>query len=152
AGSGRYELAQWLTDPKNPLTARVIVNRIWQHHIGKGLVATSNDFGARGQPPTHPELLDWLTTQFIKRGWSFKAMHKLIVLSSTYQLSSGDDPQNARLDPSNSLHWRFERRRLDAEEIRDAMLAASGALDPGMGGRHPFPPEDKFLYTQHKPF
>jgi hypothetical protein len=118
-GSGRYELAQWLTDPKNPLTARVIVNRIWQHHFGKGLVTTPNDFGIRGLPPTHPELLDWLAAQFIKNGWSFKAMHKLILLSSTYQLSSGHDPRNARIDPANHLLWRFDRRRLDAEEIRD---------------------------------
>ena len=151
-GSGRYELAQWLTDPKNPLTARVIVNRIWQHHFGKGLVTTPNDFGIRGLPPTHPELLDWLAAQFIKNGWSFKAMHKLILLSSTYQLSSGHDPRNARIDPANHLLWRFDRRRLDAEEIRDALLATSGALDLTMGGRHPFPPEDKFLFTQHKPF
>jgi hypothetical protein len=152
-GSGRLELADWLTDPKNPLTARVMVNRIWQHHFGKGIVPTPNDFGARGQPPTHPELLDWLAARFRQSGYSVKAMHRLIMLSSTYQQSSSNDaPGNARLDPANDDLWRFNTRRLDAEELRDALLAVGGNLDRSPGGRHPFPSESAFRFTQHKPF
>jgi hypothetical protein len=151
-GSGRLELAQWLIDPKNPLTARVMVNRIWQHHFGKGLVQTPNDFGARGKIPTHPELLDYLASRFIESGWSVKAMHKLMMLSRAYQLAGMDSPKNAAADPNNDLLWKFNRRRLDAEEIRDAMLAVSGALDSTMGEAHPFPPEHEWRYTQHKPF
>jgi hypothetical protein len=115
-------------------------------------VPTPNDFGSRGLPPTHPELLDWLATRFRESGLSIKAMHKLIVLSSTYQLSSSDDPGNARLDPDNDCLWRFNERRLDAEEIRDALLAIGGNLDRSPGRRHPFPLESEFRYTQHKPF
>jgi len=151
-GSGRYQLAQWLTDPKNPLTARVMANRIWQYHFGRGIVQTPNDFGARGKAPTHPELLDWLASRFIESGWRVKAMHKLIMLSRAYQLASLDDRHNAAIDPNNDLLWRFNQRRLDAEEIRDAMLAVSGALDRTMGGPHPFPPENQWRYTQHKQF
>ncbi len=151
-GSGRYELAQWLTDPSNPLTARVMVNRIWQHHFGKGIVASPNDFGARGQPPTHAGLLDSLTIRFIASGWSIKALHKLILLSSAYQMQNVANGEAARLDPNNELLWRFDGRRLSAEEIRDAMLATSDAMDRTMGGAHPFPPEMEFRYTQHKPF
>ncbi len=150
--SGRLQLAQWLTDPQNPLTARVMVNRIWQHHFGKGIVPTPNDFGARGKPPTHPELLDYLAARFVQAHWSVKAMHKLIMLSSAYQMSSQDDPRNAAIDANNDWLWRFNRRRLDAEEVRDAMLAISGDLDPTMGGPHPFPPEHEWKYTQHKAF
>ncbi|HWX40165.1 MAG TPA: DUF1553 domain-containing protein [Blastocatellia bacterium] len=151
-GSGRLELAQWLTDTKNPLTARVMVNRIWQHHFGKGLVQTPNDFGARGKAPTHPELLDYLAARFIESGWSVKAMHRLIVLSHAYRLSSADSPQNASVDVNNDLLWKFNRRRLDAEEIRDAMLTVGGAIDLTMPGPHPFPPEGSWRYTQHQPF
>ncbi len=151
-GSGRSELADWLTDPKNPLTARVVVNRIWQHHFGKGIVQTPNDFGTRGRSPTHPELLDWLATRFREGGQSIKAMHKLIMLSSTYQLSSSDEPGNALIDPSNDCLWRFNGRRLDAEELRDTLLAIGGNLDRSPGRRHPFPPESEFRFTQHKPF
>jgi len=151
-GSGRLELAEWLTDPKNPLTARVMANRIWQYHFGKGIVQTSNDFGARGKAPTHPELLDWLATRLIDGGWSIKAMHRLVMLSHAYQLASADHPPNAAVDVNNDLLWRFNRRRLDAEEIRDAILAVSGGLDRSMGGPHPFPPENQWRYTQHKAF
>jgi hypothetical protein len=150
--SGRLELARWLTDPQNPLTARVLVNRIWQHHFGRGLVPTPNDFGTRGQPPTHPELLDYLTSHFLETGWSIKSLHKLVLLSRAYQMASSHEPRHAALDPNNDYFWRFNRRRLSAEEIRDAMLALSGALDRTMGGEHPFPPEDDWRYTQHKPF
>ncbi len=146
-GSGRLELAQWLTDPKNPLTARVMVNRIWQHHFGLGIVQTPNDFGTRGKPPTHPELLDYLAARFVQSGWSIKAMHQLIMLSHAYQMAS-----TSKSASENDLLWRFNRRRLDAEEIRDAMLIVSGALDRTMGGPQPFPPENEWHYTQHKPF
>lgn len=151
-GSGRLELARWITDPANPLTARVMVNRIWQYHFGQGIVPTSNDFGKQGRMPTHPELLDWLADTFVKDGWSIKRMHKLIMLSRAYQLASSDDEANLRLDPANDLHWRCARRRLDAESIRDAMLAVSGNLDRTAGGPHPFPPQPKWDFTQHKPF
>ncbi|HXG11979.1 MAG TPA: PSD1 and planctomycete cytochrome C domain-containing protein [Gemmataceae bacterium] len=151
-GSGRLELAGWLTDPHNPLTARVMVNRIWQYHFGRGIVATPSDFGVRGEKPTHPELLDWLARRFIDSGWSIKAMHRLIVLSRTYQLSSRDHPANAMADPGNTLRWRYNRHRLDAESIRDAMLAVSGGLDRSPGGPHPFPNQTTWDFTQHKPF
>jgi len=151
-GSGRRQLADWLTDPKNPLTARVIVNRIWLHHFGRGLVSTPNDFGLRGEPPTHPELLDWLAVEFVRSGWSIKQMHRLIMLSSAYQLSAEDTSENRVLDPTNQLYWHFERRRLDAEQIRDGMLAVSGKLDPAPGTSHPFPPISQWGFTQHGPF
>ena len=151
-GSGRLELAEWLTDPKNPLVARVMVNRIWQHHFGKGIVATPSDFGKRGKFPTHPELLDTLATRFIESGWSIKAMHRLIMLSQTYQLSSDGGFQNTRIDPGNEFLWKFNRRRLDAEAIRDSLLYVSGALDLSKGGPHPFPHERTWSFTQHNPF
>jgi hypothetical protein len=150
-GSGRRELADWLSSPANPLTARVMVNRIWQHHFGTGLVATPNDFGTRGRPPTHPELLAWLARRFIENGWSVKAMHRLILLSSTYQLAAGDQPHSA-VDPDNRLLARYPRRRLDAECIRDALLVLGGSLERGPAGRHPFPPVAQQRYTQHAPF
>jgi hypothetical protein len=151
-GSGRDYLADWITAPNNPLTARVMVNRIWQGHFGKGIVATPNDFGSRGSAPTHPELLDYLATQLIQSGWSLKAMHRMIMLSHAYQLATTDDPSRARVDANNDLLWRFNRRRLSAEEIRDAMLAVSGALDRTAGEAHPFPPESEWRYTQHEQF
>jgi hypothetical protein len=151
-GSGRLELAEWITDPSNPLTARVMVNRIWQHHFGRGLVATPNDFGSRGERPVNPELLDYLASRFRESGYSIKAMHKLMVMTRAYQMASGNDERNARIDAKNEYQWRFDRRRLDAEEIRDAMLAVSGNLDRTMGGPHPFPPETTFKYTQHVQF
>lgn len=158
AGGGRLQLAEWLTSPQNPLTARVMVNRIWQHHFGHGLVRTASNFGKQGRPPTHPELLDYLADYFMANGgrespaWSIKKMHRLIMLSRTYQLSSGTDAQNAAADPDNEWLWHFERRRLDAESIRDALLAVSGGLDRTMGGPHPFPPESRWGFTQHNPF
>jgi hypothetical protein len=134
AGSGRVELARWIADAKNPLTARVMVNRIWQHHFGTGLVATGDNFGSRGGRPSHPELLDWLAARFVEGGWSVKAMHRLIMLSGTYQQSAAADERAARLDPDNRLLWRFPRRRLEAEALRDALLAAAGSLDRRAGG------------------
>ncbi len=143
-GSGRLALAQWLADPGHPLTARVMVNRIWLGHFGRGLVATANDFGTRGQPPTHPELLDWLAATFRETGWSIKAMHRLIMSSATYgQAVTQENPDR---------YAGFTRRRLSAEELRDTLLMASGELDRRPGARHPFPPEDKWSYTQHGPF
>ena len=147
-GSGRFELAQWLTRPENPLTARVMVNRLWQYHFGRGLVSTPNDFGIRGQEPTHPELLDYLATQFRRSGWSMKAMHRLLMLSATYQQSS------PRLEGNSTSHdySSFERRRLGAEELRDAMLAISHELKPGPGREHAFPSPVTATFSQHGPF
>ena len=152
AGSGRLELASWIADSANPLTARVMVNRLWQHHFGRGLVSTPNDFGTRGQPPSHPELLDYLTQRFIESGWSIKAMHRLMLLSHTWQLSSLVTETASAADPNNALWWHAERRRLDAESIRDAMLFIGGDLDPTPGGAHPFPPVHTWGYTQHNQF
>jgi hypothetical protein len=152
SASGRLELAGWITSPDNPLTARVIVNRIWLQHFGKGLVKTSNDFGTRGTPPTHPELLDWLAAAFIRSNWSVKSLHRTILLSAAYQQSGEYRAAAAQVDPTNDLYWRFERRRLSAEEIRDALLATSGQLDRTPGGAHPFPPESSWGFSQHNPF
>ncbi|MEN9556270.1 MAG: hypothetical protein RLZZ232_2556 [Planctomycetota bacterium] len=157
AGSGRRQLAEWLTDPANPLVARVIVNRIWQKHFGKGLVSTPNDFGTRGHQPTHPELLDWLALRFQETGWSVKAMHRLILHSATWRqasLATGqtDSERSGELDPANQLYWRFDRRRLSAEELRDSLLLASGELDTTPGGPHPIPPSSTWSFSQHVPF
>lgn len=132
----RSVLAQWLTDRDNPLTARVIANRLWQYHFGRGLVATSSDFGHLGEKPSHPELLDWLATRFVADGWSFKKVNKLIMMSAAYrQSSSVVMSEQAKLkDPENRLLWRFDTRRLDAQQIRDGMLAVSGELDDRSGG------------------
>ena len=127
--SGRLELARWIASPENPLTARVMVNRIWQHHFGRGLVATSGNFGTRGEPPSHPELLDWLASRFVESGWSVKAVHRWIVLSNTYQQSGFADPKAQKADAEGLWLSTFPRRRLSAEELRDAMLAVSGQLD-----------------------
>ncbi|MFA6547208.1 MAG: DUF1549 and DUF1553 domain-containing protein, partial [Limisphaerales bacterium] len=151
-GSGRLELAGWLTRPSNPLTARVFVNRVWQWHFGQGLVTTPSDFGLRGDPPSHPELLDWLASEFIASGWSVKALHRLIMRSQTYQLASDDHAANLRRDPSNRWLWRHARRPLDAESIRDAMLAVSGRLDRTVPGPHPFPLVQTWNYSIHVPF
>ena len=120
-GSGRLELAKWITSPENPLTARVMVNRIWQHHFGEGIVRTPNNYGKLGTPPTHPDLLDYLALQFIHSGWSIKAMHKAIMLSATYQQSSIPDVATLKADPDNLLFGRMNRRRLESEAIRDAL-------------------------------
>jgi len=130
----RLDLAQAIASPRNPLTARVIVNRIWQWHFGKGLVASSSNFGLLGDRPTHPELLDWLTVNFMENGWSIKWLHREILNSTTYQLSSERHYKNEELDADNLFRWRFDRRRLDVEALRDALLAISGKLDPAMGG------------------
>ncbi len=154
-GSGRLELANWLTRPDHPLTSRVMVNRIWQYHFGKGIVKSSSNFGVNGDKPTHPQLLDYLARRFVEEGWSIKAMHRLIMLSRTYQLASNDRQAwsaNHGIDGDNNYYWKFDRRRLDAESLRDAMLAVSGTLDPEPGGPHPFPPQEKWNYTQHKQF
>ncbi len=150
-GSGRLQLADWLTRPGNPLTARVMVNRIWEGHFGNGLVATENDFGRRGRRPSHPGLLDDLAHRFMAGGWSIKAMHRLIMLSSTYQLSSEYDSHAAEIDPADERLWRFPPRRLDAESIRDAILMLGGGLDRSPAGPHPFPPPGT-NFTQHGPF
>ncbi len=150
--SGRLELARWLTQPDHPLTARVMVNRIWQHHFGRGIVGTTSNFGTRGDAPTHPELLDWLAATFVENGWSVKSMHRLIMLSRTYQLSSQNDESDAARDTANQWYWHFGRRRLEAEPIRDTMLALAGNLDLSRPGRHPFPGIDEWNWTQHKPF
>jgi hypothetical protein len=134
-GSGRLELAEAIADPENPLTARVIVNRIWQQHFGRGIVTTPSNFGQLGERPTHPELLDWLADRFVKQGWSLKQLHRDIMLSDTYRLAStGADKlpalaANQAKDPDNVLLWRSPRRRLDVESMRDAMLFVSGELD-----------------------
>ena len=141
-GSGRLELARKIADPENPLTARVMVNRIWMHHFGRPIVGTPSDFGTRSDPPTHPELLDFLARRFFEGGWSIKAIHRLIVNSNTYRQSSLDRPEAARVDPENLLLWRQNRRRLELEPMRDAMLAAAGRLDPSFGGRPTPSPSD----------
>ena len=128
------ELAAWLASKDNPLTARVIVNRVWQWHFGEGLVRTPNNFGLTSEPPVHRELLDWLAAQFIADGWSLKALHRHILLSSAYQQASLVPPEQAERDPENRLLGRFTSRRLEAEAIRDAMIAVSGRLDPAAGG------------------
>ena len=134
-GSGRLELARAIASKDNPLTARVMVNRVWMHHFGAGLVRTPSDFGLRSEPPTHPELLDYLARYFMEEGWSIKKLHRLIVLSRVYQQSSVPDPRTARADPENRLLGAMNRRRLEFEALRDALLAVSGQLDVRAGGR-----------------
>ncbi len=131
-GSGRLQLAEWLTRPDNPLTARVMVNRIWQHHFGEGVVATPSNFGKLGGRPSHPELLDYLADRFVKSGWSIKAMHRLMMLSATYRQSCENEKSN--LDPENRLLYHMNRRRLEAEGVRDSLLAVAGRLDDTEGG------------------
>jgi hypothetical protein len=135
-GSGRLELADAIASPANPLTARVIVNRVWQHHFGSGFVRTPDDLGNQSSPPTHPELLDWLANRFVADGWSLKKLHRLILLSATWQESSRNNPRFAEIDPFNDLLWRANIRRLEFEPLRDSILAIGGALDLTVGG-HP---------------
>ncbi len=132
----RTALARWITDPRNPLTARVIVNRIWQQHFGRGLVATTSDFGRLGEPPSHPELLDWLASRFVAEGWKLKSLHRLIMTSATYRQAATVPAGSKALtvDPKNRLLWRMNRKRLSAEQLRDSMLFVSGDLDASMGG------------------
>jgi hypothetical protein len=142
----RAELAKWVADPENPLTARVMVNRIWQFHFGRGIVATPNDFGRMGVRPTHPELLDYLANEFVQSGFSVKHVHRLILNSNAYrQASSTVNAAAMEKDPENKLLWKFNRRRLEAEEIRDAMLAISGTLNEKQGGPSVIVPIDQTL-------
>ena len=141
----RSNLADWIASPENPLTARVMVNRIWQHHFGRGLVASPSNFGTHGQNPTHPELLDWLANEFIRRDWSIKQMHKAMLMSATYQQTSSSTT-GAKIDPENRLYSRMNRIRLEGEAIRDSLLAISGELKREMGGPGVFPPIPKELF------
>jgi hypothetical protein len=135
----RLTLAKWIASPDNPLTARVIVNRVWQYHFGEGLVRTPSDFGTMGEAPTHPELLDWLAEWFVKEGWSIKKLHRLILTSNTYRMSKQWNKEYAEEDPEDRLLWRVPYRRLEVEAIRDSILAVSGRLNPKMGGPSMFP-------------
>ncbi len=146
-GSGREELAEWIV--QHPLSARVMVNRLWEWHFGRGLVRSSNDYGSRGEPPTHPELLDWLAIRFVESGYSVKTMHRLILATTAYRRASAAPRAE---DPANSLFSHFNRRRLTAEELRDTVLNASGRLDLSPAEAHPFPPEETWGFTQHAPF
>lgn len=143
----RSSLAQWLTDPAHPLTARVMVNRVWHWHFGRGIVATPSDFGRQGEAPTHPELLDWLTSEFVAQGWSVKKLHRQIMLSAAYQRASDGSDANQLIDANNHFLWRMNRQRIDGETLRDSMLAASGVLNMKMGGRPVIPPLSSEEYT-----
>jgi hypothetical protein len=134
-GSGRLELGHWLTDPQHPLTARVMVNRIWYHLMGEGLVRTVDNFGSTGEEPTHPELLDYLATEFVADGWSVKRLVRRIMLSRAYAMRSEGSAEGEHLDPDNLLLWRAHHRRLDSEAMRDAMMFISGQLSEQGGGR-----------------
>ncbi len=150
--SGRLQLAQWIASEQNPLTARVMVNRIWQSHFGSGLVPSASNFGMQSPEPTHRKLLDYLAREFVESGWSIKHMHRLIMSSHVYYLSSREAPEQLAADEANELLWHFPRQRLDAETFRDCVLAVSGRLQPGSGGRHRFKPTDELRYTQGRPF
>ncbi len=151
-GSGRRELAAWITDPKNPLMPRVMANRIWLGHFGKGIVPTPNDFGLRGEAPANPELLDWLASEFVRSNYSVKHMHKVIMTSRAYKLATTHSEASFQIDPKNAYQWHFDRRRLEAEEIRDSMMLISGKLDATPGGAHPFPAVHTWTYSQHRQF
>ncbi len=152
AESGRMQLADWIVDADNPLTARVIVNRVWHHHFGRGLVTTTSDFGVRGSLPSHPQLLDFLARYLMDHDWSIKQLHRLIVRSRTYRLASTRWAANIAIDPENIFLWRGNRRRLDAEQLRDSILVFADRLDRSPGGRHPFPHRLTYFYRQHEPF
>jgi hypothetical protein len=139
----RTALANWIASAGNPLTSRVFVNRLWEHHFGRGIVATPNDFGKFGTGPTHPELLDWLASEFVAGGWRVKRMQRLIMLSSAYRMSSRATEAGLKADPANSLFWRFNLRRQTAEEVRDSILSVSGKLNLKAGGPSVFPPIPK---------
>jgi hypothetical protein len=143
----RLTLARWIARPDNPLTARVLVNRVWQYHFGEGLVTTSSDFGTMGERPTHPELLDWLTDWFIKEGWSLKKLHRLILTSNAYRMGKRWNAAYGAKDPQNARLWRVHYRRLEVEAIRDAILSVSGRLNPQMFGPSMYPevPKDALL-------
>jgi hypothetical protein len=146
ACSRRSVLANWLASPEHPLTARVMVNRIWQFRMGTGLVRTPNDFGRLGERPTNPQLLDWLATEFMANHWSVKGIDRAIVLSSAYMQSAADDPNKSKVDPDNTLYWRANRRRLEGEAIRDSVLSVTGKLNPRMGGIPVKVPIEKEIY------
>jgi len=150
--SGREQLAEWIVAEDNPLTARVMANRIWQHHFGRGIVPTPNDFGKQGKPPTHPELLDYLAATFREEGWSVKSMHRLIMLSRTYRQSAIREAAAVARDPTNERLAGFPWRRLDAESLRDTLLILGENLDLSPAGPHPFPAEHTWSFTQHNPF
>ncbi|HEX3726981.1 MAG TPA: DUF1549 and DUF1553 domain-containing protein [Pirellulales bacterium] len=148
----RLALARWLTSPDNPLAARVMVNRLWQHHFGEGIVATENDFGLMGAAPTNQPLLDWLASEFVAGGWQIKRMHRLMVLSRTYQMSSAGNPSAEQIDPAGGLLWRYKPRRVEAETLRDAILAVSGQLNPAGRGPSIYPKISRaVLETQSRP-
>ncbi len=148
----RLALARWIARPDNPLTARVMVNRLWQHHFGRGLVSTPSDFGAMGEEPTDRDLLDWLASEFVARGWSLKQMHRLMVTSDAYRRSGRWDETATQLDPDDAQLWRFAPRRLEAESVRDAILAVSGSLNDAIGGPSVMPVIDKtVLAGQSRP-
>ncbi|MCB9878169.1 MAG: DUF1553 domain-containing protein [Planctomycetes bacterium] len=136
----RLALAKWITSPDNGLAWRVVANRLWQHHFGRGIVRSSNDFGRLGDLPTDSRLLDWLASEMLTRGGSIKAMHRLLVTSATYRMQSSPNQACSDVDPINDLFWRFDRRRLTAEEVRDSILSVSGALNLQVGGPTVFPP------------
>jgi uncharacterized protein DUF1553 len=140
SGGRRAALARWLAHPANPLTARVMVNRIWQHHFGRGLVSTPSDFGTRGAAPSHPELLDWLAGEFLRSGWSLKTMHRLILTSAAYRQSSAATPESLARDPENRWLAHQNRTRLEGEVLRDSLLVISGRLNPARGGPSVQPP------------
>lgn len=142
----RAAFARWITDENNPLTARVMVNRMWQHHFGEGLVRTPNNFGRMGERPTHPELLDWLSVEFMEGGWRMKRIHKLMLMSAAYQMRSDDIEANLAKDPDNRLLWRMPRRRVEGEILRDAILAVAGSLNRQIGGEPVFPYIDPSLF------
>ena len=152
-GAGRRRvLANWIASPRNMLTARVIVNRVWQFHFGRGIVRSSNNFGELGTPPTHPELLDWLALWFIDHDWQLKPLHRLIMTSNIYRMSSAGNERALAMDPTNDLLWRFDMRRLSAEEIRDAMLMSTGEFNPIMCGPSFYPKlSQEVLATQSRP-
>jgi Protein of unknown function (DUF1553)/Protein of unknown function (DUF1549)/Planctomycete cytochrome C len=151
-GSGRVHLANWIASPDNPLTARVIANRLWHYHFGVGLVATPNDFGKQGKPCSHPELLDWLARRLIQNGWSLKAMHRDMMLTAAYQRQAVANPAESVVDPENLLLTGYRRQRMSAEAIRDTLLTLSGELDLAVPEGHPFPPSTDWGFTQHNPF
>jgi hypothetical protein len=142
----RSALAKWLTTADHPLTARVMVNRIWQFRMGTGIVATPNDFGALGSRPSNQKLLDWLATEFVAHNWSVKAIDRLIVTSAVYRQSTGDDVAKTKIDPDNKYYWRMNLRRLEGEAIRDNMLAVSGLLNPTVGGKPVLAPIEPEVY------
>jgi hypothetical protein len=150
--SGRLQLAQWIASKDNPLTARVMVNRVWQSHFGRGLVPTASNFGMQAPEPLHVDLLNYLASEFVAQGWSIKHLHQMIMSSHVYYLAGSEESAQLAVDEANELLWHFPRQRMDAETFRDAILAVSGRLQVGSSGRHPFKPTEKIQYNQGNPF